>query len=120
MHFVIAIAALVTALSSATTAALSLGTAEFLASRQMACVLAQESLGVLSEAEYGAMTHDLLDDFDASERDTILAKALGYYDGLMFEVSEDSPELVALRLETFVASDTCREASLRQKVVFDT
>ena len=88
-------------------AALSVAPEEFFASRQMACVLAEQSLGYLSEEEYGLRTHTILDGFDDSERDGILAKALGYYDGLMFEVAADDSRQVAHRLERFVASETC-------------
>ena len=79
---------------------------EFHASRLMACVLAEQSLGQLSEEEYGRRTHTVLDEFDETERDAILAKALGYYDGLMFALE---PDQVDTRLEDFVASKTCRE-----------
>lgn len=87
--------------------ALSLAPGEFVASRQLACVLAEQSLGYLSEVEYGEKTHTVLDGFDETERDNILAKALGYYDGLMFAVES---EQVDDRLETFIASDSCRES----------
>lgn len=87
--------------------ALSVAPEEFFASRQMACVLAEQSLGYLSEEEYGLRTHTILDEFDESERDSILAKALGYYDGLMFEVAAEDHQQVAQRLELFVASKTC-------------
>jgi hypothetical protein len=86
--------------------ALSFGLEEFAASRQLACVLAEESLGYLSEVEYGEKTHTLLDGFDETERDNILAKALGYYDGLMFAVDS---EQVNERLATFVDSASCRD-----------
>jgi hypothetical protein len=86
--------------------ALSLGVEEFQASRQLACVLAEQSLGYLSEEEYGAKTHTVLDGFDDGERDNILAKALGYYDGLMFSIE---PEQVNERLQTFVASASCAD-----------
>ena len=87
--------------------ALSLDVEEFQASRQLACVLAEQSLGYLSEEEYGARTHTVLDGFDDSERDNILSKALGYYDGLMFAIE---PEQVNQRLETFVASASCMDS----------
>ena len=87
--------------------ALSVAPEEFFASRQMACVLAEESLGFLSEEEYGLRMHTILDGFDESERDSILAKAIGYYDGLMFEVAADDYQQVVQRLELFVASNTC-------------
>ena len=88
-------------------AALELAPEEFHASRQMACVLAEQSLGYLSEEEYGARTHTLLDAFDDSERDMILAKALGYYDGLMFEIDDRDEQQVNQRLAVFVESSTC-------------
>ena len=87
--------------------ALSVAPEEFFASRQMACVLAEETLGYLSEEEYGRKMHTILDGFDESERDNILAKALGYYDGLMFEVAADDRRQVEQRLELFAASKTC-------------
>ena len=90
--------------------ALSLAPEEFVASRQLACVLAEQSLGYLSETQYGEKTHTLLDGFDDSERDNVLAKALGYYDGLMFSVE---PEQVNERLETFVASASCNDSGFR-------
>lgn len=89
--------------------ALSMAPEEFKASRQMACVLALQSLGQLSEDEYGERAHTLLDGFDDSEQSNILSKALGYYDGLMFEISDDDSTAVNLRLEDFVASRTCND-----------
>ncbi len=88
--------------------ALSLAPEEFQASRKLACVLAEQSLGYLTEDEYGARTHSVLDGFEESERDNILAKALGYYDGLMFSIEADDTQLVAERLETFVSSASCQ------------
>ena len=64
-------------------------------------------MGSLSEEEYGKRTHDLLDGFDEAERDNVLAKALGYYDGLMFAVEPDDEGQVTERLEAFVASASC-------------
>ena len=87
--------------------ALSLAPEQFQASRKLACVLAEESLGYLSQDEYGRRTHAVLDGFDESERDNVLAKALGYYDGLMFAVEADDVRQVNERLETFVASASC-------------
>lgn len=96
---------------------LSLAPEEFHASRQLACVLAEQSLGYLSEDEYGELTHKVLDGFDNGERDTILAKALGYYDGLMFSVASDDLQQVNERLEEFVASASCREQGFRSVTV---
>jgi hypothetical protein len=97
---------------------LSMAADEFHASRQMACVLAQESLGRLSEQEYGEKTHSLLDGYDEEERSMILAKALGYYDGLMFSLPDDDREQIRLRLMDFVDSSTCSDSGY-QKVTFE-
>ncbi len=88
-------------------AALSLAPEEFKASRQMACMLAQQELGQLSEDEYGERAHTLLDGFAEDERDNILAQAVGYYGGLMFSKTADNAKQVAIRLEDFVSSSTC-------------
>ena len=100
--------AIVALLLASQASALSMAPEEFHASRQLACVLAQQSLGYLDEKEYGVRMHTVLDGFDGSERDNILAKALGYYDGLMFDVDPDSEAQVERRLEDFVASNPCR------------
>jgi len=86
---------------------LAMDTKEIETSRKMACVLAQQSLGQLTEDEYGELTHTLLDGFDETERDNILAQAVGYYGGLTFSVEAAGPEQVNLKLEDFVASSTC-------------
>lgn len=96
-------------LASQQASALSLAPEEFLASRQLACVLAEQSLGYLTEEEYGAQTHTVLDGFDEFERDNILSKALGYVDGLMFAIAADDAEQVNNRLQDFVESDACAE-----------
>ena len=88
-------------------AALSLAPEEFKASRQMACVLAQQELGQLSEDQYGERAHTVLDGFDEAERDNILAQAVGYYGGLMFSKTADNAKQVTIRLEDFVSSSTC-------------
>ena len=100
------------ALHSIQAFSLSLGAQEFEASRKMACVLAQQSLGRLSDDEYGEMTHSLLDRFDEEERDNILAQAVGYYSGLNFFAEDaENQELVNLKLEDFIASSACRKSS---------
>ena len=90
---------------------LSLAPEEFNASRQLACVLAEQSLGYLDEDEYGARTHTVLDGFDDGERDNILSKALGYYDGLMFAIDDKDAAQVSDRLETFVQSKACEQGT---------
>ena len=92
---------------SAQTIALSLAPEEFNTSRKMACVLAQQSLGQLSENEYGEKANALLEGFDESERDNILAQAVGYYGGLMFSPSDDAETDMGPRLKEFVSSSTC-------------
>jgi hypothetical protein len=89
--------------------ALSFAPEEFEASRKLACVLAQQSLGHLTEDEYGAKTHTVLEGFDETERDNILAQAVGYYGGLMFSRSDTGSAATALKLEDFIASSTCVE-----------
>ncbi|MFT6276438.1 MAG: hypothetical protein ACKVKR_13430 [Pseudomonadales bacterium] len=90
--------------------ALALGPDEFHASREMACVLAKQSLGQLSENEYGAKSHALMDGFDESERDNILAQAVGFYGGLMFSVPKGDS---TIRLKNFLSSTIC-SADYRQ------
>ena len=99
--------ALILAVSSHGALALSSSAEEFHAARAMACVLAAQSLGYLSEEEYGERTHTVLDGFDDGERDQILAKALGYYDGLMFSIEQDEV-MVKERLRDFAGSDSCQ------------
>ena len=101
-------ATLFTSLAAPAALGLALAPEEFTASRQLACVLAEQSLGYLSEKEYGARTHTVLDDFDELERDNILSKALGYVDGLMFSVDASDAAQVDGRLEDFVQSNACR------------
>lgn len=101
------ISALFAGITGQSALALSLDEAEFKASRLLACVLAAESLGQLDDDEYGSLTYGVLDGFDDSERDTIYAKALGYFDGLMFAIPDDDQEQVDRRLERFVSSSSC-------------
>ena len=99
--------ALILAVSSHGALALSSSAEEFHAARAMACVLAAQSLGYLSEEEYGERTHTVLDGFDDGERDQILAKALGYYDGLMFGLPAGDAAVINARLQEFVSSESC-------------
>jgi hypothetical protein len=95
-----------------------MATDEFHASRQLACVLAQESLGQLSEQDYSERTHSLLDGYSEDERSNILAKALGYYDGLMFSLPDDDSDKIRARLRDFVDSNTCSDSHF-QHVTFE-
>ena len=87
--------------------ALSLAAEEFKASRLMACAMAQQALGQLSEEEYGEQALNVLDGFEAEERNNIIAKALGYYDGLMFAIEEGDRSAHDLRLRDFISSSSC-------------
>lgn len=98
-------------------ASLSLAPEEFVASRQLACVLAEQSLGYLSEKEYGARTHTVLDGYDDAERDNILAKALGYMDGLMFSIDDANSDRVDERLQSYVESNSCEQSDYYQVTV---
>ena len=106
--------ALFSALTSAHAYSLSLAPEEFTASRALACVLAQQSLGYLSEKEYGARTHSVLDGFDEAEQSNILSKALGYVDGLMFSIDAADKVLVDERLQTFALSESCGDGHYYQ------
>lgn len=108
------ITAMFTALTTQTAAGLSLAPEEFTASRALACVLAQQSLGYLSEKEYGARTHSVLEGFEESEKDNILSKALGYVDGLMFSIDAADKALVDERLQDFASSESCGDGDYYQ------
>jgi hypothetical protein len=98
---------LVAGLISQYAGALAMGPDEFAAARQLTCVLAQESLGYLDASEYADQTQAVLEDFDQAESDVIYAKAIGYYDGLMFGVEERDHRGVNDRLQAFVSSQAC-------------
>jgi hypothetical protein len=93
--------------TSLSAGALELGAEDFVAAREMTCVLAQESLGYLSEDEYAAMADTVLEDYDQGQADVIYAQALGYFDGLMFGLPESDERQVGARLQEFVASAAC-------------
>jgi hypothetical protein len=94
---------------SSVSQALALGPDEFAASRQLTCVLAQDSLGYLSESQYDEMVGDVLDSYDDVDGDVIYAKALGYFDGLMFGISERDQSQINVRLQSFVESQACTQ-----------
>jgi len=98
---------LLSLLGSTTAHSLAMGPDEFVAARNLTCVLAQESLGYLTGKEYGDMTREVLDGYEQAESDVIYAKALGYYDGLMFGVPQSDQAQVNARLQEFVQSRAC-------------
>ena len=87
--------------------ALALGPDDFAAAKRLTCVLAQDTLGYLTEDDYGDLTDEVLDDYDAAEGDVIYAKALGFYSGLMFGIPERDKAGVESRLLGFVSSQAC-------------
>lgn len=87
--------------------ALSLGPKEFAAARTVACVMAQDSLGFLSEDEFNSLVDEALSDFDREEGSLVYAKAVGYFDGLMFGIAESDQRLIQDRLRQFNASRAC-------------
>ena len=104
MRSLIAALLLVTA---SQTQALSLGAEEFAAARQLSCVLAQDALGSVSDDEYADQVDEVLGDYDAESGDVIYAKALGYFDGLMFGIVERDQSAIEARLRAFSGSQAC-------------
>jgi len=86
---------------------LAMGPDEFVAARNLTCVLAQETLGYLTEEEYAEMVREVLDGYDEAESDVIRAKALGYYDGLMFDLPAHDERRIDDRLRRFLESRAC-------------
>lgn len=87
--------------------ALSLGPDEFVAAREVTCILAQDALGYLGEDDFNTLLDGALERFDDSQGDVIYAKALGYFDGLMFGIPEGDASLVSERLRAFNQSQAC-------------
>lgn len=87
--------------------ALALGPKEFAAAKSVACVMAQDSLGYLSEDDFNDLIDQVLSDFDGESGDVVYAKAVGYFDGLMFGIPESDQRLVQERLREFNASRAC-------------
>lgn len=97
--------------ASLNAAALAMGEKDFAAARQLACVLAEESLGQLSSSAFADQIDAVLDGFDQAESDVIYAKAIGYFDGLMFGLPAGDRQLVNGRLAGFIASPACSLAA---------
>lgn len=87
--------------------ALALGPKEFAAAKDVACVMAQDALGYLSEDDFNGLLDQVLSDFDAEAGDVVYAKAVGYFDGLMFGIPESDRGLVQERLHEFNSSHVC-------------
>ena len=93
--------------ASSLTHALALGPKEFAAAEEVACVMAQDALGYLAEEDYNGLLDQVLSDFEAETGDVVYAKAVGYFDGLMFGIPESDQRLVQERLREFNASRAC-------------
>ena len=98
---------LLTAFATSGASALSLGPDEFASAERLTCVLAQQSLGYLSEEEYTDKTGQLLEDYGQDQSDVIYAKALGYFHGLMFGLDERSESELISRTQVFLNSQAC-------------
>ncbi|MHA7816803.1 MAG: hypothetical protein ACX93N_10025 [Pseudohaliea sp.] len=87
--------------------ALSLGPDEFVAAREVTCILAQDALGYLREDDFNTLLDGALESFDEGQGDVIYAKALGYFDGLMFGIPDGDEGQVSERLRAFNQSQAC-------------
>jgi hypothetical protein len=94
-------------LVAARAGALALGPDEFASAKQLTCLLAQDSLGYLSENDFEDLTETVLADYDQAGGDMVYAQALGYFDGLMFGLPEGDVSQVSARLRSFVESQAC-------------
>ena len=94
--------------------ALELGPEDFVAARSMTCVLAQESLGFLSEDEFSAAAESVMAGYDQAQGDVIYAKAIGYFDGLMFGLPADDAAEINARLQQYLSSAACTRLTRAQ------
>ncbi|MFN2287998.1 MAG: hypothetical protein ABR578_06650 [Chromatocurvus sp.] len=95
--------------SSSLTHALALGPKEFAAAEEVACVMAQDALGYLSDTAFNELVDAALSDFDAEVGDVVYAKAVGYFDGLMFGIPDSDERQVQERLREFNGSRACTQ-----------
>lgn len=89
--------------------ALALGPKECAAAKNVTCVMAQDSLGYLSEDDFNDLIDEALSGFEGDAGDVIYAKAVGYFDGLMFGIPESDQDLVQARLRQFNTSRACTQ-----------
>lgn len=89
--------------------ALALGPKEFAAAKAVACIMAQDSLGFLTENDFGDLVDQVMSDFDEADGNVVYAKAVGYFDGLMFGIPESDQRQVQERLRQFNASRACTQ-----------
>ena len=74
------------------------------------------SEAVNAAIDRGITLFDTAEVYGPYHSEELLAKALGYYDGLMFDVDPDNENQVESRLEDFVASNPCLELVSRTAV----
>ena len=91
-------------------AALTIGAPELQAAQALGCVLAEDALGYLDEAEFTQRFDSVVDGFDAEQTDVIYAQALGMIDGLLFGISASQPRIAEDRLQEFHSSSRCAVA----------
>lgn len=106
MRLIIAALLLITTVQAQ---ALALGPDEFIAAKQLSCVLAHDALGYLSDEEYETQVDNVLTNYEAELGDVIYAKALGYFDGLMFGIVERDQPAIEARLRDFSGSQACSQ-----------
>jgi hypothetical protein len=85
--------------------ALTLSPAHLEAAERLGCVLADDALGQLDDAQFNSRFDAAVRGFDDRAVDVIYAKALGYVDGLLFGASM-GPE-AEQRLRAFAGSASC-------------
>ncbi|MEM9759812.1 MAG: hypothetical protein AAF933_11300 [Pseudomonadota bacterium] len=90
---------------SAAAQALSLSPAHLSAAERLSCVLADDALGFMTEAQFNERFDDAVRGFDTKGVDIIYAKALGYVDGLLFGAR--AGEEATARLQALSGSETC-------------
>ena len=96
---------LVSLLVAAPLKALTLSPAHLEAAERLGCVLADDALGQLDDAQFNQRFDAAVRGFDPRAVDVIYAKALGYVDGLLFGASM-GPE-AEQRLRAFTGSAGC-------------
>ncbi len=85
--------------------ALSLSPAHLAAAERLSCVLADDALGYMSDAQFDERFDDAVRGFDSQGVDIIYAKALGYVDGLLFGARAGAE--ATERLQSLLGSETC-------------
>jgi len=104
-RFALTVVLVACAVGSVPGQALTLSPAHLEAAERLGCVLADDALGQLDEAQFNRRFDAAVRGFDDRAVDVIYAKALGYVDGLLFGASM-GPE-AEQRLRAFAGSSSC-------------